>query len=283
MVFSSILFLFYFLPVVLLGYYLLHWTASRHVKHAFLTLVSYVFYGWANPLFFVLMLTSTFIDYMCGLWMTGQFARRAWSQPVPLLTPGRKPRAHQRAALVVSICTNLSLLGFFKYFNFGMDSWNALMQALGADAATHENFLRITLPLGISFYTFQSMSYSVDVYRGDARAIRNWTDFACYVSMFPQLVAGPIIRFQEVADQIYTRTHTLEKFARGAAFIGMGLAKKILLADPCGKVANQCFDAGALPTLDAWFGAVAYSFQIYFDFSAYSDMAIGMGLLLGKH
>ena len=281
MVFSSILFLFYFLPAVLLIYYAAHAFATRHVQHALLTLLSYVFYGWANPLFVVLMFASTLIDYACGLWMSGQLRRGAWARPVPRLEPGRRPALRERAAVTISICTNLALLGFFKYFNFGIDSWNALMQALGADAAAYENFLRITLPLGISFYTFQSMSYSIDVYRGDARAIRNWTDFACYVSMFPQLVAGPIIRFQELADQIMHRTHTVAKFARGAAFIGMGLAKKVLLADPCGKVADQCFSAGALDALDAWSGAVAYSFQIYFDFSAYSDMAIGLGLLMG--
>ena len=281
MVFSSIVFLFYFLPIVLAGYYLLHWIAPRQVKHAFLTLVSYVFYGWANPLFFVLMLASTLIDYLCGLWMTNQFDQSKWGSDVELLETGRKPLKHERAALTVSILTNLSLLGIFKYFNFGMDSWNALMSAAGMESATYQNFLRITLPLGISFYTFQSMSYSIDVYRGDARAIRNWTDFACYVSMFPQLVAGPIIRFQEIRDQIYTRTHTLQKFARGTAFIAMGLAKKVLLADPCGKVADQCFGAGAIGLCDSWFGAIAYSFQIYFDFSAYSDMAIGLGLLMG--
>jgi len=281
MVFSSIVFLFYFLPAVLVIYYLLHWLSTRHVKHAFLTILSYIFYGWANPLFFVLMFASTLVDYLCGLWMTGQFRAGNWKQPIPLLPPGERRMPHQKAAVILSICANLSLLGFFKYFNFGIDSWNALMGSLGLEAAVYENFLRITLPLGISFYTFQSMSYSIDVYRGDARAIRNWADFACYVSMFPQLVAGPIIRFQEVADQIVNRKHTLEKFARGAAFIGIGLAKKVLLADPCGKVANQCFGAAGLLPLDAWFGAMAYSFQIYFDFSAYSDMAIGLGLLLG--
>lgn len=282
MVFSSIVFLFYFMPIVLIGYYLLHWFGTRHTKHAFLTLISYVFYGWANPLFFVLMFASTLIDYICGLWMSGQLKRTAdWKAPVPLLDPTGPRLPHHRAALIVSICSNLTLLGFFKYFNFGMDSWNALMHALGAHSATYENFLRITLPLGISFYTFQSMSYSIDVYRGDARAIRNWTDFSCYVSMFPQLVAGPIIRFQEVADQIAQRTHTLQKFARGASFVFLGMAKKILLADPCGYVADSCFNAGGLGALDAWFGVVAYAFQIYFDFSAYSDMAIGFGLMMG--
>jgi len=281
MVFSSILFLFYFLPVVLAVYYAAHLFGSRHVKHAFLTLLSYVFYGWANPFFVVLMFVSTLIDYVCGLWMSGQFRSGARSRPVPQLDPNRTPAAAEKIAVTISICSNLTLLGFFKYFNFGMDSWNALMQSVGADAASYENFLRITLPLGISFYTFQSMSYSIDVYRGEARAIRNWTDFACYVSMFPQLVAGPIIRFQELADQIAARTHTLQKFARGASFIGMGLAKKVLLADPCGKIADQCFGAGALGVAESWYGAFAYSFQIYFDFSAYSDMAIGLGLLMG--
>jgi alginate O-acetyltransferase complex protein AlgI len=281
MVFSSIVFLFYFLPVVLIIYYLAHWFGPWRLKHWFLTVLSYVFYGWANPLFLVLMLVSTLIDYLCGLWMTGQFAPGGWRKPVPLLERGGPKSRWQKTALVVSICSNLSLLGIFKYFNFGMDSWNALMHALGADAATYENFLRITLPLGISFYTFQSMSYSIDVYRGEARVIRAWTDFACFVSMFPQLVAGPIIRFQDVADQIKSRTHTFEKFARGAAFVAMGLAKKILLADPCGKVADRCFAAVDLGMLDAWFGAIAYGFQIYFDFGGYSDMAIGLGLMMG--
>ena len=281
MVFSSLLFLFYFLPLFLAVYYLLHWTASRHTKHAFLTVASYLFYGWANPAFILLMIASTLIDYVCGLWMSGQLNRAAWRSPVALLEPIRTPLPRERAAVLISITTNLSLLAFFKYFNFGMDTWNATLTAMGLDGAVHENFLRITLPLGISFYTFQSMSYSIDIYRGDARAVRNWTDFSCYVSMFPQLVAGPIIRFQEVAQQIFNRTHTMEKFARGVCFVGMGLAKKILLADPCGHIADSCFSAAKLTTIDAWIGAVSYSFQIYFDFSAYSDMAIGLGLFTG--
>jgi len=281
MVFSSLLFLFYFLPLFLAVYYLLHWTTSRHTKHAFLTVASYLFYGWANPAFIFLMIASTFIDYVCGLWMSGQLRRTAWRSPVALLDPDRTPLPRERVAVLISITSNLSLLAFFKYFNFGMDTWNATLTAMGLDAAVHENFLRITLPLGISFYTFQSMSYSIDVYRGDARAVRNWTDFSCYVSMFPQLVAGPIIRFQEVAHQIFNRTHSMDKFARGVSFIGLGLAKKILLADPCGHTADACFAAARLTTVDAWFGAVSYSFQIYFDFSAYSDMAIGLGLFTG--
>ncbi len=303
MVFSSHLFVFYFLPVTLLAYYLL----PLRGKHVALTLLSYLFYGWANPLFVVLMFMSTLIDYLAGLAQVGQFRWAAWHEPIPLLPPrghARPPRhwsnwllvpyvvrwlamdTHsrtrtQKVALLISLISNLALLGFFKYFNFGVDSWNAVITAMGWEGAHWDTLLRITLPLGISFYTFQSMSYSIDVYRGEARAIRHVGDFFCYVAMFPQLVAGPIIRFQDVADQFIMRTHTVEKFARGVTFFAFGMGKKILLANPCGKVADTVFDAGATAVLDAWYGVTAYAFQIYFDFSAYSDMAIGLGLMLG--
>lgn len=270
MVFSSHLFVFYFLPLAVLLYY----AAPLRARHLLLTLLSYLFYGWANPLFIVLMATSTLVDYVCG----GIIAAGMTDGASPSATPRTR---RQRAALVVSILTNLSLLGFFKYFNFGVESYNALASALGWSAGQWDTFLRITLPLGISFYTFQSMSYTIDVYRGEARAIRNPIDFACYVSMFPQLVAGPIIRFREISDQLQQRTHTLEKFTRGIAFLCLGLAKKVLLANTCGLVADIVFDAGGRTCLDAWIGVVAYAFQIYFDFSGYSDMAIGLGLVLG--
>jgi alginate O-acetyltransferase complex protein AlgI len=260
MVFSSYLFLFYFLPLALALYY----ASPRRLKHLVLTVLSYVFYGWANPLFVVLLLVSTLIDYVGGLRL------------------GRTDdlRTKQRW-LAVSLTSNLSLLGFFKYYNFGVDNLNALAQATGLEALGVDSALRVTLPLGISFYTFQSMSYTWDVYRGRATAIRNFIDFACFVSMFPQLVAGPIIRFSEVADQLQSRTHTVAKFARGIAFFSVGLAKKVLLANPCGKIADLAFDAGSLHPLDAWYGVTAYAFQIYFDFSGYSDMAIGLGLMMG--
>ncbi|MBP9948072.1 MAG: MBOAT family protein, partial [Vicinamibacteria bacterium] len=141
--------------------------------------------------------------------------------------------------------------------------------------------LRVVLPLGISFYTFQSMSYTIDIYRGHARPLASFVDFACFVSMFPQLVAGPIIRFSEIADQLSSRTHTFEKFARGVVFFSLGLAKKVLIANPCGFVADAAFDAASRHPLEAWTGALAYAFQIYFDFSGYSDMAIGLGLMFG--
>jgi alginate O-acetyltransferase complex protein AlgI len=276
MVFSSHLFLFYFLPLTLGLYYLM----PRRGKHVALTAVSYVFYGWANPLFVVLMFTSTLIDYLCGLTIS-----RAWGVPfsreLPVLERGGARSRAQKLALAGSIISNLSLLGFFKYFNFATGNYDAAVAALGLGALKLDLWFKITLPLGISFYTFQSMSYSIDVYRGDARAIRNPVDFWCYVAMFPQLVAGPIVRFQEVADQLRSRRHTLEKFARGVAFIALGLGKKVLLANPCGKIADLAFDGGSVGFLDSWFGSVAYAFQIYFDFSGYSDMAIGLGLMTG--
>ena len=260
MVFSSYLFLFYFLPISLALYY----ASPRRLKHFVLTVLSYIFYGWANPLFVVLLLISTLIDYIGGIQIE---------------------RAHdlrgKRRWLAVSLTSNLSLLGFFKYYNFGVDNLNALARATGLDILGVDSALRVTLPLGISFYTFQSMSYAWDVYRGRTAALYNFTDYACFVSMFPQLVAGPIIRFSEVADQLRTRTHTVTKFARGVAFFSVGLAKKVLLANPCGKIADLAFDAASLHPLDAWYGVTAYAFQIYFDFSGYSDMAIGLGLMFG--
>ncbi len=276
MVFSSHLFVFWFLPAALAVYYLL----PRRARHLGLTGLSYLFYGWTNPLFMVLMAGSTVVDYLCGLAMAGRLGRR-FRQPIERLEPDGPRSRGQRLAVTISVVTNLSLLGFFKYFNFAADSYNGLAAALGLGDLQLDSVLRVALPLGISFYTFQSMSYSIDVYRGHCRALRSLVDFACYVSLFPQLVAGPIIRFSEIADQLRGRTHTLEKLARGAAFFGLGMAKKVLLANPCGKVADTVFDAGSALALDAWYGVTAYAFQIYFDFTGYSDMAIGLGLMLG--
>ena len=274
MVFSSYLFLFYFLPAALVLYY----AAPRRAKHLILTIVSYVFYGWANPLFVVLLLVSTAIDYFAGL-VIGRYPVVEMAES-PSGVRRVRPRA-ARVALIVSLCSNLTLLGFFKYFNFGLDTYDALVDLIGVPALRLDVALRVTLPLGISFYTFQSMSYAIDVYRGQAMPIRSFIDFACFVSMFPQLVAGPIIRFSEVADQLLSRTHTVTKFARGVAFFCVGLAKKVLIANPCGKVADIVFDAGDRGLAEAWYGVTAYAFQIYFDFSGYSDMAIGLGLMFG--
>ena len=276
MVFSSLLFLFYFLPVALLLYY----AAPGRAKHVVLTAVSYLFYGWANPLFSLLLLLSTLIDYIAGLVMT-LGAPWNWTGEIHRLDPDGPRTRRQRAALVISISSNIALLSFFKYFNFAVDSYNGLIGWLGLEGSGIDSTLRVTLPLGISFYTFVSMSYAIDVYRGEATAIKSFIDFATFETMFPHLVAGPIIRFQQLADQLRERTHTTTKFARGVAFFSLGLAKKVLLANPCGKVADVAFGAGSLTVPDAWYGVVAYAFQIYFDFSAYSDMAIGLGLMLG--
>jgi alginate O-acetyltransferase complex protein AlgI len=276
MVFSSHIFIFYFLPLVLGFYFFL----PMRGKHIWLTLASYLFYGWANPWFVLLMMFQTAVDWIAGMTIARQWRQGRAAEVEGLIRGGSRSRV-QKGALALALISNLCLLGFFKYFNFGIDTWNAVLSTLGWEAARWDTLLRITLPLGISFYTFQSMSYAIDVYRGEARAVRSILDYMCYVAMFPQLVAGPIIRFQDVADQFLIRTHTLEKCARGVAFLSFGLAKKILLANPCGKVADTVFDAGSASVLDAWYGVCAYAFQIYFDFSAYSDMAIGLGLMLG--
>lgn len=276
MVFSSYLFVFYFFPAVLLAYF----AAPRKARNLVLTLLSYFFYGWANPLFVFIMLFSTAVDYVCGLVISKNSAH-----PEDVRTTaveqhtGRNRR--RKIAVAVSICSNLSLLGFFKYFNFALENYQSLLDLLGLDGLSLDLALKVTLPIGISFYTFQSMSYTIDVYRGRATVLRNFIDFACYVSMFPQLVAGPIIRFSEVAPQLRGRRHTVEKFARGVAFLSIGLAKKILLANPCGAIADTVFDAGSRSLVEAWGGAASYAFQIYFDFSGYSDMAVGLGLMLG--
>jgi alginate O-acetyltransferase complex protein AlgI len=277
MVFSSQIFFFYFFPLALAVYYGL----PRRGRHLALTALSYLFYGWANPLFVVLLLIATLINYICGLKIAGD---RLTAGPATSTAPGLETGAGARRKkiwLAVSVVTSLAMLGFFKYFNFAMENYNALIHWFGLSPLKLEAVIRVTLPLGISFYTFHLLSYTIDVYRGQAKALRNVIDFACYISLFSQLVAGPIIRFREIADQMANRTHTAEKFARGVAFISLGLAKKVLLANPCGKIADVVFDAGSRGVLDAWYGLIAYAFQIYFDFSAYSDMAIGLGLMLG--
>jgi alginate O-acetyltransferase complex protein AlgI len=190
-----------------------------------LTAVSYLFYGWANPLFSLLLLLSTLIDYIAGLVMT-LGAPWNWTGEIQRLDPDVPRTRRQRAALIISISSNIALLSFFKYFNFAVDSYNGLAGWLGLEGSAIDSTLRVTLPLGISFYTFVSMSYAIDVYRGEATAIKSLIDFATFETMFPHLVAGPIIRFQQLADQLRERTHTTTKFARGVAFFSLGWRKK---------------------------------------------------------
>lgn len=277
MVFTTHLFLFYFLPTVLLLYYLLpfRW------RTGLLAGVSYIFYGWANPWWAGLMFLSSMVDYLCGRLLS-------WQSGLPKGPDGELPlipRDHPRTAgmklvLWVSILSNLALLAYFKYIGFATENVRALLAMLGMNESAIPA-LRVILPVGISFYTFQSMSYAIDVYRGDAPPMRRITDFCCFEALFPQLVAGPIVRYSDVALQMKHRTHSYDKFARGVAFFALGMGKKILLANPMGFVADKAFAAGALHWYDAWYGVVAYAFQIYFDFSGYSDMAVGLGLMMG--
>ncbi len=273
MVFSSHIFIFYFLPLVLALYYLcpVRW------RQLLIALVSYVFYGWANPWFVFLMLFSTLVDYVCGKFIVGEWKLRRFADDPPA-GPDLPPARQRKLAVAVSIVVNLSLLGFFKYLGFVQTNLNYIMDLFGQQGV---QVYEVLLPVGISFYTFQSMSYSIDLYRGEARPARDLLDFACYVALFPQLVAGPIVRYRDLAEQLRQRSHTVDKFVRGIVFFGFGLAKKILLANPMGEVADAAFGAGALLWYDAWAGVTAYAFQIYFDFSGYSDMAIGLGLMLG--
>jgi alginate O-acetyltransferase complex protein AlgI len=259
MIFSSYEFLFLFLPVVLALYYLL----PGRQRIFFLTLASYFFYGWWDFRFCGLMLISTLIDYLAGLGIS-----RA------------ETLAGRKKWMVVSVISNLSLLGFFKYFDMFATTLNFGLSSVLNPSFSIPN-LHLVLPVGISFYTFQSMSYAIDLYRGHARPTRSFMDFACYVSLFPQLVAGPIVRYHELAAQLVERKHTVAKVARGVAIFIVGLAKKILVADGVASLTVLAFGEPAPSLGQAWLGVLAYAMQIYFDFSGYSDMAIGLGLMLG--
>ncbi len=257
MVFTTHIFLFYFLPFVLLLYYLL-----PKGRNFFLLCVSYVFYGWHQPWFVLLMLLTTWINFLCG-----QVIAR----------PG-STESSRRIALTISVLASLSLLGFFKYFVFLQNNLNEILYWLGKGPL---NVFLVTLPIGISFYTFQSLSYTVDLYRRESPPVRSFYDFACYVALFPQLIAGPIVRYSTIAGQLVRRNHNLQVFSSGVTLFILGFSKKILLANPMGEIADPVFAAESPATLDAWFGVTAYAFQIYFDFSGYSDMAIGLGRMFG--
>ncbi len=259
MVFSSHIFLFGFLPLFLGLYYFL----PRQWRTGLLIAASYIFYGWWNPWFCLLMLFSTAIDYTAGLFIAGKHAT---------------PRT-RRPALVISVCSNLALLGYFKYAAFIADNLNRAAASLGIEPLLP--VLQIALPVGISFYTFQSMSYAIDLYRGEARPARSFADFAAFVALFPQLVAGPIIRYRDLDDQLRERDHTPALFAHGLERFITGLARKVLIANPCGEVADLFYNSATASPGAAWFGLFAYAFQIYFDFSGYSRMAIGLGAMIG--
>lgn len=261
MLFNSYEFIFLFLPLVLLGYYVL---VPKGARLGFLTVMSYFFYGWWDWRFCSLMIISTLVDYQAG----------------KRIHASEKGKVRRRW-LTLSVVSNLSLLGFFKYFDLAARSANQLAAFLGAGSGEGIPLLHIVLPVGISFYTFQSMSYSLDIYMRAAKPARNPWDFACYVALFPQLIAGPIVRYRDLADQLVHRTHTLSKATLGISFFVVGLAKKVILADGVAFLVGDAFEVSAPGLFSAWSGTLAYAMQIYFDFSGYSDMAVGLGLMLG--
>jgi len=258
MVFTTHIFVFYFLPLFLLVYYNLPY----RWRNFFITFMSYIFYGWWKPWFVILMMISTIMDFV-------------WARVIA--REGASP-LERKAALVACCATNLGFLGFFKYYMFSVESLNSLLQLAGQPAF---RILSVTLPIGISFYTFHSLSYVIDVYRGQVKPAKSFFDYSCFVALFPDLVAGPIIRYHTLADQISYREHTVTRFSSGASVFILGFAKKILLANTMGNVADAVFNAAAPNALQAWVGVLAYAFQIYFDFCGYSDMAVGLGRMMG--
>ena len=253
MVFSSLTFLLWFLPCVLLVYFLV----PRKAKNAILFAFSLLFYAWGEPIYVGLMIFSTVLDYCCG---------RAVEK--------YRGTPKEKIGLLVSVIVNLSLLCLFKYTDFLLGTVNGIF-------GCNIPLLNLPLPIGISFYTFQTMSYTIDVYRGDAKVQNNIISFGAYVSLFPQLIAGPIVRYQTIADQIDERTHSFDKFGEGVKRFVCGLGKKVLLANTIGLLWNTISGSSELSVVSAWLGIVAFAFQIYFDFSGYSDMAIGLGKMFG--
>jgi len=258
MVFSSAYFLLLFLPLVLLLYFIV----PKKYKNLVILLASIFFYTYGEKLLVLVMILSTIVDYKCG----------------HLIAQGSK-----KLGLRISIITNLLTLGVFKYFNFAIENIQNTIETFGFDPKILEGAPSIILPMGISFYVFQTMSYTIDVYRGDVKASKNFLEFAAYVTMFPQLVAGPIIRYIDVQKELINRTVSLHSFTKGLERFTIGLAKKMLLANTFASVADSIFSEsdGDVSTLYAWIGIFAYTFQIYFDFSGYSDMAIGLGKMFG--
>ena len=239
MVFSSLLFLFMYLPIVLILYYL----CPRRWRNLLLFIVNLIFYGWGEPIFVTLMIFSTIVDYTCGYFINKY-------------RETNKKKA--KGFLIASVCINLSLLGFFKYAGFLTNTLNYL-------PFLNIPTLKIPLPIGISFYTFQTMSYSIDVYRGDAPMQKNIITFGTYVSLFPQLIAGPIVRYKDVAYQLDHRRETLDQFTKGVCLFCVGLGKKVLIANQMGALWDSMRETGEMGWLGSWVGIIAYTFQIYFD------------------
>ena len=253
MLFSSIVFLYAFLPLTLLIYY----AVPRRFKNTVLLISSLLFYFYGEQKYILLLILSSVSDYLHGLYIESHRG-----------TPKAK------TALISSVVINLAMLGIFKYTDFIIGTVNGLL-------GTAIPLTNLPLPIGISFFTFQTMSYSIDVYRGDAHAERSFRSFATYVCLFPQLVAGPIVRYTDIGAELNDRTVTLDRFALGVRRFSVGLGKKVLIANLLGELVSQYHAAPEPTVLFAWLGAIAYALQIYYDFSGYSDMAIGLGHILG--
>lgn len=259
MVFSSTVFLFLYLPIVLSGYFLL----PRAWRNGYLLIASLFFYAWGEGFYMAIMLVSITLNYFGG-------------HLISRFPPGKR----KRWILGASITVNLLLLCSFKYANFIADNLNLILDSLGLPLWQLEP---VHLPIGISFFTFQAMSYLIDIYRGDAKAQRNPINSALYIALFPQLIAGPIVRYHHIHQQLRERIENVDLFSTGVVLFVIGLGKKVLIANPMGEVADEIFaiPADQLTFGLSWLGALAYSLQIYFDFSGYSDMAIGIGRMFG--
>ncbi len=255
MLFSSIPFLYYFLPSVLILYFI----APKKLKNTVLLVSSLVFYGWGEPKYVVLMIASIVIGYFSGILI------EAFSQ-----------KKLSKVFLGVSVAVNLGFLAYFKYADFFIENFNAV-------TGLSISLLRIALPIGISFYTFQILSYTIDVYRKDVPAQKNIINIAAYITMFPQLIAGPIVRYSDIAKQLEERTHSFENFSKGMRRFVLGLAKKILIANSLGELCDVFKASEDKSVLFYWLYAVAFGLHVYFDFSGYSDMAIGLGRIFGFH
>lgn len=256
MLFSSITFLLVFLPLTVAVYYL----APQRLRNMVMLIASLIFYAWGEPVYIVLMILSILLNYFCGL----DIALKA-EEPV-----------RAKRSLIFAVVMNLLLLGFFKYYGLVMETLNAVLPV-------ELPYRVLALPIGISFYTFQAMSYIIDVYRKEVRPQENLFHFALYISMFPQLIAGPIVRYTDMEEQLEQRKLSFDKFGQGAMYFICGLAKKVILADSAGAVYQEvaALQPGTFSVLTAWVGCIAFAFQIYFDFSGYSDMAIGLGKMFG--
>lgn len=253
MVFSSIPFLYYFLPIVLILYYM----APGKLKNGVLLLASFIFYAWGEPKYIVLMAVSILLGYVAGIYID----RYRGTQ-------------YAKYLLFLSVAISVSFLGYFKYADFFISNFNT---ATGLSIP----LLRVALPIGISFYTFQLISYTIDVYRGSVKVQKSLLNLATYIAMFPQLIAGPIVRYADIEESLTSRKHTFSDISYGIRRFTMGLAKKVLIANPLGELCDVFAASGEQSVLFFWMYAIAVSLQIYFDFSGYSDMAIGLGRMLG--